>query len=109
MIADVIHAWNEQLITTFHVSNKDSWMIRHRKPKKTEANAMAQKLVDTHPIPSDVGFIFVQRAAVVIGKLSPGAQEAKAKHSSIRDGDLHPNEHEKATLRAILEALRADG
>lgn len=109
VMPDVVHAWNEQLITTFHVRPKDEFQMKHRKPRGgIPANAAVQKLVDAHPIPSDVGFIYTQRAAVVIGKLSPAGQTAQAIHNRLADGDRKWATKERLLLAQILDAYKRE-
>ena len=109
VMADVVHAWAEQLLTTFHSRPLTAFQLSHRAPRKgVAANDAAQKLVDAHPLPSDVGFIHVQRAAAVIGKLSAAGQTAQAMHDQLADGDKKWNNEERKKLETILSAYKTE-
>ena len=81
-VTDMLHAWSEQLLSS-----------RLTRPAADTAdNRRAREMASRHPMPPDVAFVFVQRDAAVVGKLSWAGLEAQRTHASFPDvggGPLH--------------------
>jgi hypothetical protein len=98
-VNDMLHAWSEQLLS-------------HREtlpPANTMANRRAQYLARHHPMPRDVAFVFTQRGAAVIGKLSEANAAAVATHRSFPDVGGGPLQlRERVALRSMADRYRKE-
>ena len=97
-VVDRLHSWSEQLLSSRQT----------RKDAATAANHRAHREKAKHPMPSDVAFVFVQRDAAVIGKLTSAgrtAQQAHLKFLDIGGGPLRDADEQRA-LTTIVKAYR---
>ena len=108
ILADMLHAWSETLI--FNRRLEHGFSKKQYNPKEgVIGNTAAKVLVDSNPpMPSDVAFVFVQREAAVVGKLSIGGQRANKLHASIKDDGHSLTVSDVERIRKMLEAYRLD-
>ena len=98
-VADMLHAWSEQLISSRQT----------RAPKNTLPNRLAAEATKLYPKPPDLGFLFLQRDAAVLGKLSPAEAFAQHTHAQIPDVGSGPlTEHARNVVSRMATVYREE-
>ena len=98
-VSDMLHAWSEQLISS-----------RSTRPaKETAANQRAAETTKRHPKPNDLAFLFFQRDAAVLGKLSPAESAAQIVHAMIPDKGVRSlTRRERPLVRNMANRYRRE-
>ena len=98
-VVDRLHSWSEQLLS----------LGRRGRNAATAANHRAHREKAKHPMPSDVAFVFVQRDAAVIGKLTSAGRTAQQAHLKFLDVGSEPlrDADEQRALTTIVKAAAA--